>query len=195
MITSKKDLKYYLNEDKKALRCSTKRPRIGQDEIWRYQIMLRKTEYYENCGKGLIGKFLKYFYHVRYRSLGKKLGGFCISPNCFGPGLSIAHWGPVVVHPNARIGKNCRIHECVTIGATNGSTKSAVIGDNVFIATGAKIIGDVSVADDVAIGANAVVVKDVSEPGITVGGVPAKKISENSSRSNLSEMLFEPTEV
>lgn len=189
MIESKKDLKYYLNEDKKALRCRTKKPRIGQDEIWRYQILLRKAEYYTNCGKGIFGKVMKYFYHYRYRSLGKKLGGFCISPNSFGPGLSIAHWGAVVVHPNAKIGRNCRIHEGVTIGATNGSTNAARIGDNVFISSGAKIIGDVIIANDVAIGANAVVVKDVDERGITVGGVPAKKISGNNSHSNLSEML------
>ncbi|MCI5893063.1 MAG: serine acetyltransferase [Clostridiales bacterium] len=189
MIRSKKDLAYYLNEDKKALRCRTKRPRIGQDEIWRYQILLRKTEYYTNCKRGVFGKVLKLLYHYRYRRLGRKLGGFCISPNSFGPGLSIAHWGAIVVHPNARIGKNCRIHEGVTIGATNGSTDAAKIGDNVFIASGAKIIGGVTVADDVAVGANAVVVKDIEEAGITVGGVPAKKISGNNSHANLSEML------
>lgn len=94
-----------------------------------------------------------------------------------------------MVHPNAVIGKNCRIHECVTIGATNGSTSAAKIGDNVFLASGAKIIGDVEIANDVAVGANAVVVKDILKPGITVGGVPAKQISENNSHSNLSELL------
>jgi len=155
----------------------------------RYQILLRRAEYYTNCGSGVWGRALSVLYRYRLRRLGKKLGGFCISPNCFGPGLSIAHFGPIVVHPNAVIGKNCRIHECVTIGATNGSTSAAKIGDNVFLASGAKIIGDVEIANDVAVGANAVVVKDILKPGITVGGVPAKQISENNSHSNLSELL------
>jgi serine O-acetyltransferase len=91
----------------------------------------------------------------------------------------------IVVAVNARIGANCRIHEGVTIGATNGSDGAAKIGDNVFIGSGAKIIGEIKIADNIAIAANAVVVKDILESGITVGGVPAKKISSNDSSSNL----------
>lgn len=64
-----------------------------------------------------------------------------------------------------------------------------MIGDNVFLASGAKIIGDIHIADDVAVGANAVVVKSVEESGITVGG-PAKKISDNNSHANLNRKLF-----
>ena len=108
----------------------------------------------------------------------------------FGPGLSIAHYGTIVVSTAARVGKNCRLHEGVNIGATNGSSRAPQIGDNVFIGTGAKIIGDITIADDVAIGANAVVVKSIQEQGITVGGVPAKKISVNNSHSNLAPQLF-----
>ena len=111
--------------------------------------------------------------------------GFSISINSFGPGLSIAHYGTIVVGSNARIGANCRIHVGVTIGATNDEKDATIIGDNVYIGTGAKIIGKIKIADNVAIGANAVVVKDILEPGITVGGVPAKKISCNDSSSNL----------
>lgn len=73
----------------------------------------------------------------------------------------------------------------VNIGATNGEDQAAKLGDNVFIGSGAKIIGNIQIASDVAIGANAVVVNDVLEPGITVGGVPAKKISNNNSHSNI----------
>lgn len=104
-------------------------------------------------------------------------------------GLALAHPGTIVINGNAKIGKNCRIHEGVTIGATNGSGDSAIIGDNVFIGTGAKIIGKVSIADDVAIGANAVVVKSILEAGTTWAGIPAVKISEKNSHSNLSPLL------
>ena len=89
-----------------------------------------------------------------------------------------------MVANRASVGKNCRLHEGVTIGATNGSNRAAQIGDNVFISSGVKIIGEITIADDVAIGANAVVVKSIEEPGTTWGGIPAKKISNNSSALN-----------
>lgn len=58
-----------------------------------------------------------------------------------------------------------------------------------FIATGAKVIGQVFVADNVAIAANAVVIRDIDEPGTTWGGIPAKKISDNDSSSNMQYVL------
>ena len=105
--------------------------------------------------------------------------------NQFGPGLSIAHSGTIVVNGNAKIGDNCRIHEGVAIGATNGSNKAAIIGRNVFIGSGAKIIGEIIIADNVCIGAGSVVVKDILTPGVTVAGNPAKVISGNDSSTNL----------
>lgn len=116
--------------------------------------------------------------------------GFSIPINVFGPGLSIPHYGTIVVNKATQVGKNCRLHEGVNIGATNGSAAAPKIGDNVFIGSGAKIIGDISIADDVAIGANAVVVTSITEKGVTYGGVPAKKISSNNSHSNLCKELF-----
>ena len=84
------------------------------------------------------------------------------------------------------IGANCRIHEGVTIGATNGASDVAHIGDNVFIGSGAKIIGGVKISSNVAVAANAVVVNDIiTEEGCTVGGVPARVISANTSHNNL----------
>ena len=185
MIKDKKTLKYYLLCDKVALKIPENRyfPRPIIDVIWKYEILLRKTEYYKNTG-GHIQKILYVIYRLRMDNLGNKLGIY-IKPNCFGPGLSIAHYGSIIINPKALIGKNCRIHECVTIGSTNGSDTAPVIGDNCFIGSGAKIIGDISIADDVAIGAGAVVVRSVTEKGITIGGVPAKKISSNNSHANV----------
>lgn len=53
-----------------------------------------------------------------------------------------------------------------------------IIGKHVYIGPGAKIFGDIYIADDIAIGANAVVNKSFTTPGITVAGVPAKIISD-----------------
>ena len=130
-------------------------------------------------------------YKKRLYSLGAKCGGFSIPINCFGPGLSIAHYGTIVVNDTAKVGKNCRIHEGVTIGATGKNGQAAIIGDNCFLATGAKVIGDIHLGNDIAVGANAVVTKSFLEDKITLGGVPAKKISNHSSRDFLADGLFD----
>lgn len=70
-----------------------------------------------------------------------------------------------------------------------GKKTAATIGDNVFIGTGAKIIGDIAIADDCVIGANSVVVKSITEKGITVAGVPAKKVSSNNSAPYIDSRL------
>ena len=189
MIQSKADYKHYLEQDRIALYKKTKRPRIAGDEIWQYERLLRKTEYYMNCHKTPIGKAVSVWLHFRLRKMGRKLCGFHIPPNAFEEGLSIAHWGPIVVHPTAKIGKNCRIQQCVTIGATNGQNAAATIGDNVFIGPCTSIIGNIKIGNDIAIGANTVVTKSFEENGITIAGSPARKISDNNSHSNLAPGL------
>jgi serine O-acetyltransferase len=64
------------------------------------------------------------------------------------------------------------------------------IGDNVYIAPGAKIIGNIKIGNNCAVGANAVVVKDVLE-GTTVGGIPAKVISDTGSRGYINNILVD----
>lgn len=186
MIKSRADLKYFLEQDRIALK---RKKTLFPDDIYKYQILLRKAEYYSNCMPGILKKIGSIYKKRMYR-LGRKCGGFSIDVNCFGPGLSIAHYGSIVVNKSAKIGCNCRIHEGVTIGATGGSGQAAIIGDNVFIATGAKIIGDIKLGNDIAIGANAVVTKSFNEDGITLGGVPAKKISNNNSHQFITKELL-----
>lgn len=189
MITNKKDYLSYLEQDKKALGIEKKYPSLIGDEVWKFQRRLRKTEFFKNTSNGNIIKKLFYIFSmIRFHRLRVKYG-FSIPLNVFGPGLSIAHFGSIVVNGNAKVGENCRIQDSVTIGATNGESDAPVIGNNVFIGSGARIIGKVNIASDIAIGANAVVVKDFNKSGITIGGVPAKKISDNNSHSNLNKFL------
>ncbi len=105
-----------------------------------------------------------------------------LAPNVAGAGLHISH-GKVVVSAIAKIGENCKILSDVTIGGQGryDCPGAPIIGNNVFIGSGARIIGNVRIADGVVVGANAVVTKDILEPNITVGGIPAKKISDNGS--------------
>lgn len=181
MIITKKDLRFYLEADKVALRKKIQRPKIFSDEIWKFQILLRKYEYYNNCKSNKFNRLLKIYYRYNFHKMSIKLN-FSIPINVFCAGLSIAHYGTIVVNSNARIGENCRIQENVTIGATSGNTKAPTIGNNVFIGTGAKVIGDIKIGNGVVIGAGAVVTKSFIENNITIAGVPAKKISNNNSR-------------
>ena len=180
MIQNKEDLREYLECDKYALGLTNqKHPRIFGDEIWKFEILLRKYEYYTNVHSFFNGLFL-FYYKFRFHQLALKLG-FSIPINVFGKGLSIAHYGSIVVNSNCKIGDYCRIQENVTIGSTNGEWEAATIGNNVFIASGARLIGNINIGNNIAIGANAVVVHSFNEDGITIAGIPAKKISENGS--------------
>lgn len=186
VIMNKKDLKYFLERDRIALyKKDQKKPHIFGDEIWKYQILLRKLEYYSNTRKN---KILRAFYSFRFHNISLKLG-FSIPINIFGPGLSIAHYGTIVVNDNASVGENCRIQENVTIGATNGENTAPILGNNIFIGSGAKIIGDISIVDNVCIGAGSVVVKDIVEESVTVAGVPSKIVGKNENK-NLCQDLF-----
>lgn len=82
-----------------------------------------------------------------------------------------------VVHPNAKIGENCKIFQNVTIGSkwADGFCQgdAPTIGRGVLIGAGAVLLGDITVGDNAIIGANAVVVCDVPANSYAVG-VPAK---------------------
>ena len=95
-----------------------------------------------------------------------------------GPGLYIPHFGGIVVNPRARIGKNCYLSHNVLIGKVHAGPKKGVprIGDNVFIGTGAALVGDIDIGDNAAIGINSVVTDDVPS-GVFVAGAPAKVVA------------------
>ena len=93
-----------------------------------------------------------------------------IRADTIGEGLFIQHGYSTGIGGRS-IGKNCWINQMVVIGFSD-TGKSPTIGDNVHIAAGAKVLGDVTIGDNSIVGANAVVVKDVP-PNCTVVGVPA----------------------
>lgn len=185
MIRSKQDFIDYLRADGIDDYPSVKGfflNMLPNRDIDRFKILLRTAEYHYNCNnRGTIGRLLATYYKYRLYSFGKKLG-YSIPINVFGPGLSLPHHGTIVVSRHAKIGANCRIHICVNIGASGGDKEAPQIGDNVYIAPGAKIFGNIVLADNIAVGANAVVNKSFQEEGITIGGIPAKKIADGGSQ-------------
>lgn len=120
-----------------------------------------------------------FFVYWHYKQLMYKTGIQLPIGTKVGGGLRFNHFGNIVVNKNATIGKNATIYNGVTIGVNlNPDEKEVppVIGDNVVLCAGAKVIGDVRIGNGSVIGANAVVVKDIQEDSVAVG-VPAKRIS------------------
>lgn len=141
--------------------------------IGKYVKALRKEEFYTIYKKS---KLMRYYYFRRKNILGRKLG-FFINAGCFDTGLKIYHYGSIIVNPKSRIGKNCTIHGNCCIGSKGTfPDDSPVIGDNVDIGQNAQILGGITIADGVKIGAGAVVTKSVLTPGVTVVGIPARII-------------------
>jgi serine O-acetyltransferase len=91
----------------------------------------------------------------------------------FGPNFVLVHSNGVVINSKVIGGKNILVEHGVTIGEEKG--EAPVLGDDIFIGAGAKIIGGVIVGGGAKIGANAVVIKDVPE-GATAVGVPARNV-------------------
>ncbi len=192
MISSLVDYRFYLEADRIAHSKPPRRPRIGED-VWKFQRLLRKVEYYKNCKTTPVGRTCLKVLLLRYHLFSQRLG-FTIPPNTFGPGLCIPHRGTIVVHANSIIGENCRIHAGSNIGTElRFGDRAPRIGNNVYIGPGAKIFGDITIGDDIAVAANAVVTHSFEGPHITLAGVPAVKISDKGTEGLLvraTELLW-----
>ena len=186
IIKTKKDKDYFIAADLKSqgitkISLKMKVLSLFVPQIWKYEYLLRKLEYSINTGKKLSSKLIS----LRFQRLGTKLG-FTIGPNIFGPGLCLCHNGTIVINGNSKIGANARIHAGVNIGNYSRFDENwvpdnaPIIGDNVYIGPGAKLFGNIKIGNNVAIGANAVVNKDVPD-NVTIGGVPAKIINQKGS--------------
>lgn len=177
MIKTKVNLKSYLQADYERF---GKRPKLKdwvlKNEwayVYKYLRVLRYLEYYENTGN----KLMYWLYFVRYKRLCFNLG-MDIKTGNLGPGARIMHLGSLIrIRKKCRIGKNCTILPGVVIGNKHleDSDDWVIIGDNCYLGLNSKIFGSVTIGNNVTIGANAVVTKDIPDNAV-VGGVPAKII-------------------
>lgn len=92
-----------------------------------------------------------------------------------GPGLKLYHGVGLVVHESARIGANCTLRHCTTLGNRRSADDVPTIGDNVEIGCNAVLLGAIRVGDGARIAAGAIVLDDVA-PGQTVAGNPARTV-------------------
>ena len=105
MIQTREDLIEYMRCDQIALHCEAlKRPRWGRDEIWRFERLLRKLEFYSNNKYNLLHKLYYILYKYRFHKMSVRLG-FSIPIHVFDKGLSIAHYGSIVVNHKAKLEK------------------------------------------------------------------------------------------
>ncbi len=139
------------------------------------------------------------FFAARFVSqLGRFFTGIEIHPGAkIGKGLFIDHGMGVVIGETAEIGDNVVMFHGVTLGGTGKGTgkRHPTVGNNVFIGSGAKVLGPINIGDNAKIGANAVVLKDVPNNATAVG-IPAKIINskndddkkEDKNKENIIDM-------
>ena len=191
MIKSRRDLQAYIKADC----CKNFKQRSLLDKIKHYLVTnpinytaltnsyivnLRYAEYHHNNSffvgmKSFMSVFhtlMTIYYFGKLKRLSLKTG-IQIPPNTIGAGLTIFHYGTIIVNPYAKIGSGAVLNPGVTIGNKHGRYDTPIIGDNVTFGTGAKVIGPIRVGNNVVIAPNAVVVKDVPNNAI-VAGIPAK---------------------
>lgn len=179
MIKNRIELKEYIKADEENLfrNCNKKhriKIKITDDhtvEILRFLRFLRYEEYYRNRNR----KLAELYYARKKNKLGNKLG-FYVPPNCIGKGVSVYHIGSLIINGGAKIGDFCKFHGENCVGNDGIHSEAPVLGDRVDVGVGAKIIGDVRIANDIKIGAGAVVISSFEEEGITIAGIPAQKI-------------------
>lgn len=177
-ILTKDDLKRFLNIELKIVTQYCSKWFIGfcpfliYEEQIKYKFIktLRKAEYHTNTNHKLRGSFYRdrLFHYQTKHCLN-------IPINCCDNGLNIAHVGPIIINDNCIIGKNFKVNVGVNIGNNEflDHVKSPILGDNVFDGPGAKIYGDIYIADNCRIGANAVVNKSCYTKYAILVGIPA----------------------
>lgn len=116
-----------------------------------------------------------FWHYFLFKRFGRVMNFTCF-PNTIGPGLTIYHFGDFThVAGSCHIGKNCTIQPGVVFGKNSDAENCTTVGDNCSFGLGAKILGTVHIGDNVTVGANAVVTKDIPDDCI-VAGVPARII-------------------
>lgn len=139
--------------------------------------------------KGFRSIFLYRLFNIKFQNLSSlytilRMLSFSIeipSTTHIDEGFFIGHAEGLLINPNCRIGNNFTIYQGVTLGGNMGKIRDGrvapLIGDNVFVGPGAKVLGPVTVGDNSMIGANAVVMKDIPKDSLAVG-IPSKIVKK-----------------
>lgn len=179
MIKSKSDYKSYIKEDLKYYNDLYKgnKFKIHFCIQVKYLKCMRKVAYLKNSENFIVFRKIRLAF-AKYKYLRLSLAtGISIGVNCFGQGLVLPHFGTIIVNNTARFGDNCVVQCGVNV------SDGVCGGSHIYLSTGAKILRNIKIANDVIVGANAVVTHDVADENIVVAGIPAKYISNNGFRN------------
>jgi serine O-acetyltransferase len=154
---------------------SREKPTRFWDPSRKLLLAVRRHQHWRNKG-GLLPALFRRLVVLRYRFWSVVTGAEIGLTAQIGGGLLLPHPNGVVIHPKAKIGINCLIHQQVTLGTKeDGHAGVPVIDDHVKIYSGAKILGPIHIGAYATIGANAVVLVNVPE-NATVVGASARRI-------------------
>lgn len=153
-----------------------------QHQIWAI-ICYRFGNYLSKNHLPLIVRFvLKAIYQLWWKQIQFSMGIYISGDATIGPGLYIGHFGQIFIGANSVLGASCNISQGVTLGLARRAGKwgAPQLGDRVYLAPGAKVIGPVFLADGVVVGANAVMSRDAPENSVWAG-IPARVIGYSGS--------------
>lgn len=153
----------------------------------KYQMLWRKASFYKQSSS----KLLSFIYGIKLMKALEKTHINIPQEVKIGPGLFIGHLGRIVIHPSAVLGKNVNLSAGVTIGQANRGSKKGVpvIGDNVWIGTGAVIVGNVHIGNDVLIAPNAYVNTDIPDHSIVVGNPAVIHANDNATKDYINRTI------
>jgi serine O-acetyltransferase len=105
-----------------------------------------------------------------------------------GPGFRVYHPNGLVISPKSKLGKNACVHSDVVFGKSMGDwrVEAPIIGDDVTLGTGVKLLGEITIGSRVMIGANSVVLKDLPDDCIAAG-IPAKVLKSTAPEAAAAE--------
>lgn len=148
-------------------------------DIYRFLLHLRCYEYLITLPtRNPIMKCRRFWNLRQYQRYAKRLG-YVIGDGVLGEDVILYHRGSIIINPDARVGAGCKFHgDCCLGVAHTGARGCPTLGKNVDVGFGARILGDIYIADNIVIGANSVVTKSFCEPGIVIAGIPARKIRD-----------------
>lgn len=183
-ITNYNQLNFFIMADrmmnrgffKKTIKYRLKSLIVG-DEILDFLCYMRKSSYSIhgrdfNKRFGIFGGGIRLlqriYYGYMYHKYALKLG-FSIGVDVFDYGVRLTHYGTLVIGTNNRIGRYALIQPGTCIEGQGN-----IIGNNFYLATGARVVKKLQIADNVIVGANAVLNKSVETPSVMLAGIPAK---------------------
>lgn len=159
------------------------RMRRTNGKIPMFQMCLRKCQ----GTKGIVSLFWRGFY--------KLLAGIShieISSRCeIEGGLFIGHPYCITINADTKIGKNCNLHKCVTIGQENRGTRKGAptIGNSVWIGIGTVIVGKITIGDDVLIAPNSYVNCDIPSHSVVLGNPCVIKHKKDATKDYINNKI------